>query len=549
MPRVRGHRARRSWLRSTLSQRCKTGWVRTLYRNGRVYSPVDPFATALLVDGSTIAWLGSDAAASLLSADVSVDLDDSFVTPAFVDAHVHATGAGLVLTSLDLSATTSLGQALDLVERHSRASRGRPVLGGGWDEGNWPERRSPTRAELDRAGYGGVVYLARVDVHSAVVSSALAGSVAGLASLPGYSPDSLSLEAHHAVRSAAYSTLSPPQIRAAQRATRRRAAELGIGCLHEMAGPEVSSADDLSSLLALSQDEPGPDVIAYWGELFGIEQARELGAVGAGGDLFCDGSLGSHTAALTTPYADRATSGHLRFTTEQLCEHLLACAASGLQAGFHAIGDAAVTQILDAIDLASVKLGRLAGAGHRIEHAELVPDIARLARSGLTASVQPAFDATWGGTDGMYARRLGPTRAGGLNRFAALAAAGVPLALGSDAPVTPLDPWGAVRAAAYPHDPASAISPRSAFAAHTRGGWRAAGRTGDGVLSVGSAATFAVWRTGELGVDSPDDRVTRWSTDPRAAVPGLPDLAAAAELPRCVTTVVRGQTVYSAVSS
>jgi predicted amidohydrolase YtcJ len=519
--------------------------VRTLFVNGRVYSPADPFATALLVDAGVVAWLGSEHAADGMDAEETVDLQGALVTPAFVDAHVHATGAGLALTALDLSAAKDVAEALDLVERHSRASRGRPVIGGGWDEHNWPERRVPTRAELDRAGYGGMVYLARVDVHSAVVSSALAASVSGLRSLPGYSEDALTLDAHHAVRSAAFSTLSPDRIREAQRATRRRAAQLGIGCLHEMAGPEISSEDDLTGLLKLAAVEPGPDVLAYWGELLEVQKARELGAIGAGGDLFCDGSIGSHTAAMSEPYADHPdTRGSLRFTTEEIAAHLLMCGDAGIQAGFHAIGDAAVDQILDAVVQASVKLGRLAGAGHRVEHAELVRDPDRFASAGLTASVQPAFDAEWGGKDGMYAKRLGADRAASLNGFAALAAAGVPLAFGSDAPVTPMNPWASIRAAVHPHEAAAAISPRSAFAAHTRGGWRAIGRSSQGVITPGSAATFAVWRAGELGVDSPDERVARWSTDPRAAVPGLPDVSPGAELPTCVRTVVRGQTIF-----
>jgi predicted amidohydrolase YtcJ len=297
-----------------------------------------------------------------------------------------------------------------------------------------------------------------------------------------------------------------------------------------MAGPAISSADDLAALLALAGEEPLPQVIGYWGELFGVDTARELGAVGAGGDLFCDGSLGSHTAALHEPYADLpAGSGALRFDTQDLAEHIVRCTSAGLQAGFHAIGDAAVDQVLDAAELAGERLGRSGGAGHRIEHAELVRDPRRLAASGLLASMQPAFDAAWGGPAGMYAVRLGVARALDLNRFSELAAAGVPLAFGSDAPVTPLRPWAAVRAAAYPSEPGAAISARSAFAAHTRAGWRAAGRDG-GVLAPGAAATFAVWLAGELGVVAPDERVARWSTDPRAAVPGLPDVAPGREL-------------------
>ena len=231
-----------------------------------------------------------------------------------------------------------------------------------------------------------------------------------------------------------------------------------------MAGPSISSADDLAGLLALAGEEGLPEVVGYWGELFGVETARELGAIGAGGDLFCDGSLGSHTAALHEHYTDRSqTRGTLRFDTAELAEHIVRCGEAGLQAGFHAIGDAAVDQVLDAVDLVTARLGRAGGTGHRIEHAELVRDPARLAASGLIASMQPAFDATWGGPGGMYAARLGESRALGLNRFADLAAAGAPLAFGSDSPVTPLAPWAAVRAAAYPFDPSAAISRRSAI--------------------------------------------------------------------------------------
>ncbi len=116
----------------------------------------------------------------------------------------------------------------------------------------------------------------------------------------------------------------------------------------------------------------------------------------------------------------------------------------------------------------------------------------------------------------------------------------MPLALGSDAPVTPLDPWGTVRAAVHHRTPGSGLSARAAFSAHTRGGWRAARVDGAGDLVPGAPATFAVWQVeGELVVQTPDDRVAGWSTDPRAGVAGLPDLDAPD--PVCRRTVVAGR--------
>jgi predicted amidohydrolase YtcJ len=505
--------------------------VRTLYRGGHVYSPAVTGATALLVEDGVITWIGPHTEVTKPSGADVVDLDGALVAPAFVDAHMHATSTGLALSGLDLSDAGSLGEALDAVERTARAGRGRPILGTGWDETRWPEGRPPTGAELDRAAYGGSVYLARVDVHSAVVSSALAAAVPGLTRMTGYRADGwLTRDAHDAVRTAGLAALTASQVRDAQRVALRHAASLGIGCIHEMAGPAISSADDLSGLLELAAEEPLPEVIAYWGELFGTETARALGAVGAGGDLFCDGSLGSHTAALREPYLDRPdTAGHLRFDTTDLVEHIARCSQAGLQAGFHAIGDAAVDQVLDAFELADARIGSPGGGPHRVEHAEMVRAPDRLAASGLVASMQPTFDATWGGPDRMYAQRLGASRALGLNRFAELDRAGVPMAFGSDAPVTPLGPWAAIRAAAYPSDPMAAISVPSAFAAHTRGGWRAARRDGEGVLIAGAPATFAAWHAGDL-----------------RRLGGLPDVAPAVELPSCVRTVVRGATIYDA---
>ncbi|MFC5666814.1 amidohydrolase [Kitasatospora misakiensis] len=533
-----------------------------LLRGGAVYSPADPFATAMLVEGGHVAWVGSDGAAETYAqtADEIVELDGALVTPAFVDAHVHATATGLALTGLDLTGTPSLAAALAALTAFAadRAEPGGVLIGHGWDETGWPEGRPPTLAELDAAAGGAAVYLSRTDVHSALATTALRalteGLTEGLADLPGFHPEGpLTRDAHHAVRRTALARLTPEQRRRAQSATLARAAELGIGALHECAGPEISSEQDLTALLELAAEGTGPEVFAYWGESSGrggVETARRLGAIGAGGDLFVDGALGSHTACLHDDYADAAHTGTSYLSAEQIADHVAACTEAGLQAGFHAIGDAAVTAVLEGVRAAGDRVGadRVRALRHRVEHAEALDDkaVAAFAELGLTASVQPAFDAAWGGPDGMYAQRLGAERAAGLNPFAALLRTGVPLAFGSDAPVTPLDPWGTVRAAAFHRTAEHRISVRAAFTAHTRGGWRAIGRDQDGVLVPGAVASYAIWAAGELVVQAPDDRVAGWSTDPRSGTPGLPDLTPGGPLPTCLRTVVRGRTVHQA---
>jgi predicted amidohydrolase YtcJ len=500
----------------------------------------------MVVERGQVAWVGSEGAADAFAdgVDEVVDLDGALVTPAFTDAHVHTTATGLALTGLDLSNAPSLEAALALVRDFAAARPDdRVLLGHGWDTARWPGGRPPTRAELDEATGHRPLYLSRIDVHSAVVTTALLDMVPGV--VPEDGP--LTADAHHAVRAAAFAAVTPQQRTDAQRAALAHAVSLGIGTIHECGGPEISSADDLAGLLRLAAEEPGPRVVGYWAEE-DVAKARELGAAGAAGDLFVDGSLGSHTACLHQPYADAGHTGRAYLDTAAVAAHVVACTEAGLQAGFHAIGDAAVDSVVDGVRAAAEKVGlaRVRAARHRVEHAEmLTPEaVAAFAELGLTASVQPAFDALWGGEDGMYAQRLGVERARTLNPYAALLRAGVPLAFGSDSPVTPLDPWGTVRAAAFHRTPEHRISVRAAFTAHTRGGWRAIGRDDAGVLVPGAPADYAVWRTGELVVQAPDDRVARWSTDPRSGTPGLPDLTPGRDLPVCLRTVVGGHTVF-----
>ncbi|MFE9334500.1 amidohydrolase [Streptomyces sp. NPDC006925] len=529
-----------------------------LLREGEVHSPADPFATAMVVEGDRIAWVGSEGAADSFAEGVDevVHLDGALVTPAFTDAHVHTTATGLALTGLDLSGAPTLADALARVRAYARARPDdRVLLGTGWDAHAWPEQRHPGRAELDEASGGRPLYLTRVDVHSALASTAMLDLVPGITTREGYRPDApLTGAAHHAVREAAHGTLTARQRTEAQRAARARAASLGIGSLHECAGPDISGEEDLRGLLALAAEEPGPRVHGYWAELVTsakeAARVRELGAIGAAGDLFADGSLGSHTAHLCAPYADApGTSGSALLDAEAVAVHVAACTEAGIQAGFHAIGDAAVQAVTDGVRRAAEQVGiaRVRAARHRVEHAEMLTarTIADFADLALTASVQPGFDAAWGGADGMYARRLGAERAATLNPYAPLLRAGVPLALGSDSPVTPLGPWEAVRAAAFHRTHDHRISVRGAFTAHTRGGWRALGTDDAGVLVPGAPADYALWRTGPLVVQAPDTRVANWSTDPRSGTPGLPDLTPGGQVPVCLRTVVSGREVYA----
>ncbi|WP_343317327.1 amidohydrolase family protein [Arthrobacter sp. TMP15] len=558
----------------------------TLYRNGSVYSAADPFATAMLVDGDTVAWVGSEhAATSLLDTRMrEVNLRGALVAPGFVDSHVHITETGLSLGSVSLTGARSAQELLDLVAGAAAQSSGL-LLGHGWDNSLWAVPELPTAAQLERAAGGRELYLARVDVHSGLVSAALARRC-DLASMPGWDGEGLVSGRAHATARDAARVLTPEQLVRVQERALQHAARNGYVALAEMSAPHVGSIQDLASLMALTQPSTSqnsgataapsvysggsvssstsgqyfPQVLPYWGQLVSsVDQARAVLAelsglgvdvLGLAGDINVDGSLGSRSALLRNPYTDApGTTGVAHLTVDQVGSHFAAASELGLSAGFHVIGEGAMDIVVAGLKQASQEVGldKIRAAGHRLEHAEMVDEAAMavLAIHAVGVSVQPAFDALWGGIDGMYARRLGTARARELNPLARFYSAGVPVFFGSDSPVTALSPWASVRAALNHHEPSSRISARAAFIGHTRAGWRAAKSTNplQGQLVPGAPASFAVWDVEELMVQVADERVQSWSTDPRARTPLLPALDSKTD-PRCLQTVHMGRELY-----
>ncbi|MCV7349534.1 amidohydrolase [Mycobacterium parmense] len=509
----------------------------------------------MAVRGDAVVWLGSDEAGRSQFPDAAVeDLDGGFVAPGFVDSHIHVSATGLTLSGLDLRAARSRAECIHMIADYAAAHPGRPIWGHGWDESSWPENSPPGTGDLDGAVGDRPAYLARIDVHSALASTALRRLAPDLPAADGFAAERpLTGDAHHLVRAVARDLLTAGQLAEARAAALAALAAAGVVAVHECAGPEIGGLDDWQQLRDI---DAGVEVIGYWGEAVTTpERARalmsETGAHGLAGDLFVDGALGSRTAWLHEPYDDAPDRvGTCYLDPDGIEAHLRACTRAEVTAGFHVIGDHAVAAVVDALERVVTDLGAVAVArcGHRLEHLEMVSaeQAEKLGAWGVIASVQPNFDALWGGTEGMYARRLGARRGSRLNPLALLASQGVPLALGSDAPVTGLNPWASVRAAVHHRTPGSGISARAAFAAATRGGWRAAGvRDGmSGTLVPGAPASYAVWDVEAIDVHAARDGVQRWSTDPRSRVPALPRLGTTDTLPRCRRTVHRGAVIH-----
>lgn len=478
-------------------------------------------ARALVLDGDRIAWVGPLEEAPPVQQ--VIDLGGAWVTPAFVDAHVHATATGLALAGVDLAGVASAAQLLDRLRAHAAGTRAHPVIiGSGWDDFGWPDQR-PRAEQLGEAAPGRTVLLVRVDGHSCLVDSRTLArlplpALEGVDRDAGGAPTGLLREsASEAAQTLVRGLLPPAQLAAARRAACERAAALGIASLHEMGHPGLSGLEDA---ITWATGRWPVEVVTWWAEL-DPECRNDLRP---GGDLFLDGSIGTGTAATTRAYrcGGALTRGELFHSDEAVTEFFVACTRAGRGAGVHAIGDRAIEQALRALEAAAdlAGLDAVRACRHRIEHVELPNkgQIRRMGRLGIVASVQPTFDATWGGSDGLYAARFGMETARNSNPLAWFARGAVRLAFGSDSTVTPLDPWGAV-VAAERHRGGWGIDRRAALAAHTLGGRYVAGQDHVGPLRPGARADFAVWPADPLSVD-----------DPRCL--------------RCLATVTSGEVVY-----
>lgn len=506
-----------------------------IYLGGVVHAPGRVGATALVTDHGVVLYVGSDTEANRYEGTIR-PLAGRLITPAFVDAHVHTIQTGQVMSGIDLGTARSVTDVLDVVADYATGHPlARVIVGQGWAENCWPDPRAPLRTELDRAAPGRLVYLARVDVHSAVVSTALLDELPGIAAEPGFTADGwLTRDAHHRCRNHLDGLFSDAERRAAARLALNAAARQGIGTVHEMGGRHLCPLEDLLRVREVGA-ELGLETVTYWAELAGpesIARARQVGAEGLAGDVGTDGSIGSHTAALSRPYEDEDGRGFRYLEVDQIAAHVVACTQAGLQAGFHCIGDAGVAATIEGFRLAARQIGDSAvrAGRHRLEHLEMCQevDIATLADLGIAASMQPRFDAWWGGPGQLYEARLGRERSTRMNRLGSLQRAGVGLALGSDSPVTPMAGWGTVQDAVLHWQPQERLSVASALAAATVGGHRAARNDRGGILAPGAPASFTI--SDLCGAE---------------LAAGLPRLAADQPLPECVATVVNGRTVFA----
>lgn len=368
--------------------------------------------------------------------DVAVfDASGRFVCPAFVDAHFHLIALANKQLRVDLSAATS---AREVVHRMAAALESVALVGVDFDESDWRDAALPTRTDLNGITATTPVYARRVCCHVGVANDALLRALA-----PRVDARFIDRESGRITEDAVFEAnrlTKPPDemVALALDGAVAHLHSLGIAAIGDIVDPdtvEVYGAGLRASRRALRIDAylhlPAHAFEAARAGFDTIDPGR-VRAVGI--KIFSDGSMGGHTAAMHERYADADTRGHLLVTRASLAHEFAACEAQGIACAVHAIGDRALSTVLDAVE-------DCPGARVRIEHAEVIAerDVERIVRLGLPLVMQPNFVRNWGGEGGLYERRLGRSRWERNNPFATLARAGARVVFSSDGmPAGPL---------------------------------------------------------------------------------------------------------------
>ncbi|MBC5800956.1 MAG: amidohydrolase family protein [Candidatus Eremiobacteraeota bacterium] len=462
---------------------------------------------ALLVDGARFGGFDE----SLAGVGVErIDLEGACVVPAFADCHVHLTDTGYMAGARDLGRVRS---AAEFEARIGALPRERFVVAGGYDESRWVDGASAGASPLDVHLPEAFAMCVRVDGHSCLVNRKTLAHLGLDAQLPGLERDAagtptgrLFLEANWLAQSRFFAQLPIAERRAAE----RRAGELALreGAVHLHAqllgfdGRDAYAAE-IDALRSLPGLKIYPKICERDPAL-----ARSFGLPYIGGDVFLDGSIGSGTAAVTTPYCsapfgDGATPiGRLALDDADVAAYFSQAERLGVSAGVHAIGDRAIEQCLATWE--QVLDGKASPRNrHFIEHFEIATreQIARCARLGIYLSMQPQFDADWGGDGGMYEARLGPQRMRAMNALGSAVRAGATVCGGDDSPVCRLSPLAGMAAACAHHTASERLAPLQALTMYTYDAARLGhAESHAGVLAPGYDADFVV-----LDRDAPSD--------------------------------------------
>ncbi|MFZ5827395.1 MAG: amidohydrolase [Bacillota bacterium] len=438
-----------------------------IYRGGPVYSghlswqPVE----ALAIAGGRVLAVGAevDVMQTRGPATRVVELEGRPLLPGLIDAHLHILGYALTLDLLAVMGLPSLEAVKQLVAAEAAARpAGEWIIGRGWDQDRWVERREPTKEDLDQVSPNHPVYLQRNCNHVAVVNSAALRAAGITKETPdpegGHidrdpvtgEPTGMLRENAQALIQAVIPKMDDERRRLLLEQAMREALSYGITQVHT---DDCRYGGGIEGVEALFTAMVGPDKIPLRiTQMFPVQEVERAAArgvkTGAGDEwfrwgqvkIFADGSLGGRTAALLEPYSDDASTTGLYIHDPEEFKALVAKAhALGNQVGAHCIGDGGAKLFIDAVTEANRQTPR-ADARHRLIHCQILNEelMDRMVTEGIVGDIQPVFlksDGYW------FVDRVGKERAKTSYAWRTMLEKGIPLCGGSDCPIEPLNIW------------------------------------------------------------------------------------------------------------
>ncbi|WP_309720166.1 amidohydrolase [Armatimonas sp.] len=432
----------------------------TVFCNAIVHTMTAPSARAeaFVVEDGKVVFTGSSSEARAFAGvhAALVDLAGKTVVPGFCDSHLHLYmfGAGLLRT-VELLGSASLDELFARLSDHAARYDGPFLLARGFDQSKLSEDRFPTRTELDIISPDRPLLVTRVCGHAMVVNSAALALVTDAERAAGDAEAGLYTE----TAITTFYRLVPPLTEAEGEEAVLRAAAVALKSGITSVGTLLDTPDQLGAYARLRRENSLPIRITGMPPQASCDTLYAHGIGTTFGDawlkfggakFFADGSLGAYTALMAEPYEATGECGTRIYDPEVLKQRCTELQNKGFQIVIHAIGDQAVRESLDAIEFALHQSDRdNTYHRHRIEHVSILPAdlLIRMVAHKIVGAIQPQFvtSDTWTG------ERVGEERAQHAYPFAAMRAAGVPLALGSDCPVEKLDAFLCLDAAVNRH--------------------------------------------------------------------------------------------------
>lgn len=426
-----------------------------------------------------------------------IDLEHKCVVPAFVDTHIHFASFAFFQSGLDCRHVCSLSELGNFIRDHiDRNPSDKLHLGFGCPAHTLQEKRLPTGSDLD-AITPKPLMLIKYDGHAAVANSAMVKRLPkAVLKCRRYCRQSGWFYQQAFYRAVSALTRSVPLFKVLKNTIRGADALIkkGIGLVHTAEG--IGFPLDMDIALMRFIDRGLPPAFRIYFQTLAVSKVRKRGLPRIGGcfETALDGCFGSQDAALRGAYHNKSDStGFLAYTPKQVNSFVHEAHQSNLQIAMHAIGDAAISQALDAFEAAQKRIPR-DDPRHVIIHADLMPPdlIERAARMKVAIALQSPF-LMWPLEPLDYLESLLGDRIRHLIPIKSMLDAGLLLGNGSDAPCTLPDPIFGIHAACNHPVPKERITPLEALKMHTAWAARLSFDENErGTLAPGKQADFLV---------------------------------------------------------